>query len=206
MSSIKNIVFDLGAVLLNIDYNKTATAFRDLGYSDFEKMYSQFKANDIFDNLEMGHISEIDFYNYMLSAGNGKITQSEVTGAWNAMLLDFRKESFEFLNQLSRRYKLFLLSNTNAIHKTAFDLSFKQQMLDLSLDSFFTKAYYSNLVGMRKPNENIFRFVLEDAGIIAEETLFIDDLFKNIETAAKLGFRTHLLLPGQKIEDLNYDL
>ncbi len=204
MSAIKNIIFDLGGVLMNINYNKTTTAFKNLGYPDFDNMYTQFKANNVFDGLETGQIPESVFYEYMLEAGNGKITKDQVTVAWNAMLLDFREDSFEFLKQLSKKYRLFLLSNTNTIHKAAFDENFKKQMGDFFLDDYFINAYYSHLVGMRKPNEDIFRFVSMDAGAIASETLFIDDLYNNVATAAKLGFKTYQLLPGEKIEDLSY--
>ena len=203
MSNIKNIIFDLGGVLLNIDYNKTKTAFQDLGYADFEKMYSLSKANNFFDNLETGHISEPAFYEYMIAASEGKISKEAIRDAWNAMLLDFREESMGFLKQLIRHKNIFLLSNTNIIHQQAFEQSLKIQTGAASLDSFFTKAYYSCHVGMRKPNEDIFRFVLQDAGIIAEETLFIDDLYGNVETANKLGIKTHLLVPGEVIESLD---
>jgi FMN phosphatase YigB (HAD superfamily) len=201
---IKNVLFDLGAVLINIDYNKTAAAFQTLGYSDFEKMYSQFKSNNVFDNLETGHISETEFYEYMLEVGKGKVTRDQVTGAWNAMLIDFRIESLEFLKRLKQTHQLFLLSNTNTIHKAAFDRILKDQTGYDSLDVFFKKVYFSHEIGFRKPNEDIFNYVLKDAGISAEETFFIDDLYTNIDTARKLGFKTHLLLPNEKIEKLEY--
>ena len=204
MNVIKNVIFDLGGVLMNLDYNKTITAFKNLGYTDFEKMYTQFKANNVFDGLETGHIPESVFYEYMIEAGEGKITKGQVTQAWNAMLLDFREESFDFLKKLSEEHRIFLLSNTNTIHKAAFDKNFKEQTSLTSPDIFFTKAYYSHLIGMRKPNDDIFKFVEKDAAIKASETLFIDDLYDNIATAANLGFKTHLLLPGEKIEELKY--
>lgn len=204
MSGIKNIIFDLGGVLLNIDYSKTKTAFQNLGYTDFEKMYSLSKANNFFDKLETGHISEPTFYEYMIEADRRKATKEQVTDAWNAMLLDFRINSLAFLKLLSQRYKLFLLSNTNNIHQAAFETILKKETGHPSLDIFFTKAYYSHQVGMRKPNKDIFRFVQQDAGIVPAETLFIDDLYNNIEIANKLGFKTYQLLPGEKIEDLDY--
>ena len=189
---------------MNLDYDKTTNAFKSIGYTDFEKMYSMFKANNVFDNLETGHINEGDFYNYMLEAADGRVTKEQVTKAWNAMLLDFREESLRFLKKLRQDHKLFLLSNTNIIHKYAFDDLFSKQTGIASIDIFFDKAYYSHLVGMRKPHADIFEFVLKDAGIIAEETFYVDDLYPNIEAAQKLGIKTHLLLPGEKIEDLNY--
>lgn len=204
MTTIKNIIFDLGNVLMNIDYAYTTNAFKNLGYSDFERMYSMFKSNKVFDNLETGHISTTDFYKYMVDAGDGKVSQEDITSAWNAMLIDFRLESFAYLKELRKSHRLFLLSNTNAIHKEAFDKIFEMETGMPSMNVFFEKAYYSNEVGFRKPNVSIFEFILNDAGILAEETFFVDDLYPNIETAKKLGFKTHLLLPGEKIENLEY--
>ena len=204
MNGIKNIIFDLGGVLLNIDYLKTTESFKKLGFTDFENMYTMLKANNVFDNLETGHISETDFYSYLMGTVNGTVSREQVEKAWNAMLLDFRTESLAHLQKLGGTHRLFLLSNTNIIHKREFDKIFSLQAGPGSVDDFFEKAYYSHHVGLRKPHSAIFEFVLQDAGLLAGETFYIDDLHPNIETAEKLGFRTHLLLPGQKIEDLDY--
>lgn len=205
MSAIKNVIFDLGGVLLNIDYNRTTNAFKQLGYTDFENMYSMLKGNNVFDNLETGDITEEEFYQYMTGAAAGAVSNQQVQDAWNAMLLDFRTESLRHLLLLREKHRIFLLSNTNIIHKKAFDQLFMQQTGIPSLDDYFDKAYYSQKVGLRKPNADIFEFVLNDAGIKAGESFYIDDLPPNIETARKLGFKTHLLLPGEKIENLRYD-
>lgn len=205
MSAIKNVIFDLGGVLLNIDYNRTTNAFKQLGYTDFENMYSMLKGNNVFDNLETGDITEEEFYQYMTGAAAGAVSNQQVQDAWNAMLLDFRTESLRHLLLLREKHRIFLLSNTNIIHKKAFDQLFMQQTGIPSLDDYFDKAYYSQKVGLRKPNADIFQFVLKDAGITAGESFYIDDLSPNIETARKLGFKTHLLLPGEKIENLRYD-
>lgn len=206
MAALKNIIFDLGGVLINIDYNKTATAFTELGVTDFRKMYQQYSADELFESLETGHTSEESFYDFMTKKGLKALKPLQVQEAWNAMLMDFRVESFKFLETLKKKYNLYLLSNTNVIHKGAFDKIFTAQTGFASMDSYFTKAWYSHMIGLRKPNENIYRFVLNDAGIVAEETLFIDDSINNIEVAAKIGIKTHLMLPGEKIEDLQYDL
>ncbi|CAN5897928.1 HAD family phosphatase [soil metagenome] len=194
----------MGGVLMNLDYNKTTEAFKNLGYVDFEKMYSMLAVNNVFDDLETGKIGEMEFYDAMLKVGNGHVSIEQINTAWNAMMLDFRETSLKQLEALGRSHQLFLLSNTNQIHKKAFDVIFRKQTGIQSLDILFKKAYYSHLVGLRKPGEEIFRFVLADAGISVEETLFIDDLIANVETARKLGFKTHLLLANEKIEDLNY--
>jgi HAD superfamily hydrolase (TIGR01509 family) len=202
MPILKNIIFDLGGVLLNIDYNKTEKAFRDLGFGEFKEMYNQYSSDAIFTRLETGSISIDAFYEYMIHTSNNNIGLEQINEAWNRMLLDFREESLNFLLQLGKRYQLYLISNTNAIHEKAFTEIFTKQTGQPSLDNYFNKSYYSHKLGLRKPNEDIFNFVLNDAGLLAAESLFIDDSYNNINTAKKMGFETHLLLPGEKIESL----
>lgn len=202
MALLKNIILDLGGVLLDIDYHKTKKAFEDLGFDGFDKMYSQYSADAVFAQLETGAISTPVFYDTMMYRSGGRIPQQAINTAWNAMLLNFREETLLFLESLARKYSLYLLSNTNAIHLAAFEEIFTAQTGKASLNNYFTKAYYSHEVGLRKPNEDIFAFILEDAGIKASESLFIDDSYNNIETASRLGFETHLLLPGEKVETL----
>lgn len=205
MAKLKNIILDLGGVLLNIDYNKTLQAFKDLGYNDFEEMYNQYSADALFEQLETGNITNDEFYNKILKGREESVSKDQVTRAWNTLLLDFRLSTIEFLKELAKKYNLYLLSNTNAIHLEAFRKIFAEQTGYPDIDVFFKTAYYSNLVHLRKPNRNIFQFVLSDARIWPEETLFIDDSYNNIDTARNMGFKTHLLLPGEKIEDLTYN-
>jgi glucose-1-phosphatase len=202
MAKIKNVIFDLGGVLLDIDIAKTETAFEQLGIKDFKNNYSLHKADSLFDDLETGKITEAAFYNGIRNISQTQLTDAEIRNAWNALLLDFRTESLAFLQQIAAKYKLFLLSNTNSIHLTAFNQIFKSDTGKDSLDSYFTKAYYSNIIGLRKPNAAIYSFVLADAGITAGETLFVDDLIYNIEGAKALGIQTHHLQPHERIEDL----
>lgn len=204
MSRLKNIIFDLGGVLINLDFSKTTNAFRELGFPHFEEMFSQYKVDQLFGKLEKGEIDTKTFYTVMLKVGNDTITKNEIKSAWNSLLLDFRLESLDFLKELKKEYNLYLLSNTNEIHHEAFNIILKNQIGLDSLDSFFTKSYYSHLIGLRKPNNDVFEFVMKDADLLPEETLFIDDTRTNVIAAKKMGFKTHLLLPGEKIENLKY--
>lgn len=203
MNTIKNIIFDLGGVLLNIDTAKTNAAFESLGVKDFKNNYTLNKADALFDHLEMGTISEAEFYNGIRTISGLPLNDADIRAAWNALLLDFRTESLQCLEQLPGKYQLYLLSNTNSIHHTAFHRSFTQQTGRSNFDAYFTKAYYSQDIGLRKPAKEIYDFVLQDAGIKAAETLFIDDLLKNTEGAALAGLQTHQLLPTERIEHLN---
>ncbi len=203
--NLKNIIFDMGNVLFSIDYKKTEDAFEALGYNNFAEMYSQFTADALFEKLETGKITNADFYKTMIESHSSTINEKQIDTAWNGMLLHWRIESLNFLEPLSKKYKIFLLSNTNDIHLQAVLKLLKVQTGRESIDDLFTVAYYSHKIKYRKPNADIFEFVLKDANIKASETLFIDDLENNIQTAAALGFKTHLLLEGEKIEELNYE-
>lgn len=204
MAGLKNILFDLGGVLLNIDMHKTEQAFINLGFADFHNMYNQHAANPLFAALETGSVSTEEFFYTLTNVAGKPFTEPELTLAWNAMLLDFRPKSLNFLHTLKKDHTLYLLSNTNAIHYAAFIKILEVQTGHKTLDDYFTKAYFSHQIGFRKPNADIFEFVLRDAKIKASETLFIDDTPVNIEAAHQLGVKTHLLLKGETIETLNY--
>ena len=205
MAQTKNIIFDLGGVLLDLDFQRTIDAFEKMGIVGFENMFSQFKADELFRKLETGHVNEVDFYTAVKKRTVKKITEAEIDNAYNALILHFRTESLAFLEKLSTQYKLYLLSNTNSIHLKYFKKLLTEQTGKPLLDGYFTKAWYSNEIGLRKPGAAIFEFVLKEENLKAAETLFIDDTLMNIETAQKLGFKTHHLLPTERIEllDLN---
>lgn len=202
MAQIKNIIFDLGGVLLNIDYNKTADAFRKLGVHGFDELYSQANANPLFEGLETGKIDEENFYLSMAQYCVPDTSAPQMQKAWNNILLDFRVGSLEYLKRLKEKYNLYLLSNTNAIHVQAFNKILESQTGESSLDAYFIKSYYSHTMQLRKPYPATYQWVLQDANLKADETLFIDDSVKNIDGARAAGLQTHLLLPNEKIEDL----
>jgi putative hydrolase of the HAD superfamily len=200
MQRIKNVIFDLGGVLLNIDYHKTANAFKALGAADFDSFYSQAGANELFELLETGNITDADFYDAMQAHCHPGTTHQQIQTAWNAILLNFRPQSLQFLAALKSGYNIYLLSNTNAIHHQAFHQAFTQEIGLANFDDYFVKSYYSHQIHQRKPYASTYQFVLQDAGIAAAETLFIDDSIVNIDGANQTGLLTHLLLPNERIE------
>lgn len=206
MATTKNIIFDLGGVLLDIDFQKSIDAFKALGIENFEEMFSQFKADALFEKLETGKITEADFYATIKQRTSLIISDNDIDLAWNALILHFRAESLDILEKLADRYNLYLLSNTNSIHLKCFKELFTIETGKTSLDVYFNKAWYSNEIGLRKPGTEIFEFVLEEENLKAEESLFIDDTLINIETAQKMGFKTHHLLPTERIERLEIKL
>ena len=205
MYKLKHIIFDLGAVLYDIDFKKTAKAFTNIGFGDFDSMYTQYHVDEIFEKLEVGRISNAAFCEALIQKNVNVVSKLQIIDAWNAILVGWRKESVDYLQTLATKYDLYLLSNTNAIHQEAFLKSFTEETGKKDFNSFFVKAYYSHEINLRKPNNYVFEFVAADAKIKPEETLFIDDSYPNIDTAKKLGFKTHLLLAHQRIENLNYE-
>lgn len=189
--------------MLDIDFKKTAAAFEQLGVDNFETLYSQNAANSLFEDLETGAIDHENFYQQVQQYCKAGTSFSDIQQAWNQILIGFRLPSLQYLQGLKERYSLYLLSNTNGIHKKSFEETLMKATGHATLDFFFTKTYYSHLMQRRKPYKNTYRFVLENAGITPGETLFIDDSVTNVQGAARAGLKTHLLLPEEKIELLN---
>jgi putative hydrolase of the HAD superfamily len=201
---IKNILFDFGGVFYDLDFSKTSDAFKQLGFSDFDDVFTQYQADALFQQLETGAISPEAFFIKIQSLLPAPATHEQIRDAWNALLLGFRSTSLAYLAELKKDYQLFLLSNTNQIHYDYFTAQLLAQTPYPSLESFFTKAYYSQNIGLRKPDIEVFEYILKDAGIKAEETLFIDDSYTNFPNAEKLGMKIYLLKPGMLIEDIDY--
>ena len=202
MQKTENIIFDLGGVLLDIDYNLTREAFEKLGVVNFDEMYSQANADKLFQKLETGKVSEQEFYKELNKATGLQLSEQEIRNAWNAMLLSFREESLQFLYQLKGRYQIFLLSNTNQIHLTSFYEIYHQKERKNSFEQFFDKAFYSFEIGLRKPGLECYEWVINNLKIDPEKTLFIDDSIKNIHGAEEAGLQALLLTPEKRIENL----
>lgn len=196
MQGIKHIIFDLGGVILNIDYKRTEQAFTALGVKDFSSLYSQFNANPLFEDLETGRVENDAFVTAMLPYLPEGTTPAAITGAWNAMLLDFPLARLQLLQQLRQHYSLYLLSNTNAIHLAAFNAILEKSRGIPSLDEFFDKSYYSHQIGYRKPEKEAYQVILDENNLQPAETLFIDDTLPNVEAARELGIQAiHLQAP-----------
>jgi epoxide hydrolase-like predicted phosphatase len=201
-NSIRNIIFDLGGVILNIDYHKTEQAFINLGIADFKELYSQFHANSFFKDFEKGKIDPQLFVSQLKTYASD-LSEQDIITAWNAMLLDFPPGRIEFLLKLKNHYRTFLLSNTNAIHHQAF------QKIELdtagTLDTCFEKVYYSHEMGLRKPDKEIFEFVLNENKLVARETLFLDDTLANVEAARSVNLQAIYITSSERIEDILFE-
>lgn len=198
----KNIIFDLGGVILNIDYNLTVKAFQELGIENFQEIYSQASQDKLFDLYETGKISSDAFVNEIIKRCGAGISGEEICSAWNAMLLDLPKERLDLLKKIKEQFRTFLLSNTNDIHIQAYGgyLNLTYGFGDLS--AYFEKQYLSYEIGMRKPDKIIFEHVLNENNLKPEETIFIDDSIQHVKGAIEAGVNAIHLSPGNTILDL----
>jgi FMN phosphatase YigB (HAD superfamily) len=204
LNGIKNIIFDLGGVLLNLDYQLTKNEFIKLGVKDYDNHFTQAEQIDLFDLYETGKISEIYFHKEIKLLTGISAPTEEIIYAWNAMLLDFPPERKLLLLNLKKHFSISLLSNTNETHIKAFNQIIKKDINEESLKSLFNTAYYSNEIGYRKPDAEAFKFVLEQNNYVAEETLFLDDSIQHVEGAKRCGIRA-ILVKEKPVEELFAD-
>ena len=197
MKKIKSIIFDLGAVLLNISYQKTIEEFDKLGIKNSSTFYSKKLQTNIFNLLETGEISESDFIKEIQKHCT-EATNTQILYAWNAMLLDLPQHRLQLLKQLKTEYNIYLLSNTNKIHISEFENKLGKEQYN-EFYQLFDKVYYSHEIGYRKPNAKAFKIIINENNLIAEEVLFIDDSPQHIEGAKKLGIKTYHLLDDEDV-------
>lgn len=196
------IIFDLGGVILNIDYNKSAEAFQKLGLTNFDELYSQANQSHLFDKLETGMISAEYFINELLAYLPAGTSGNQVVSAWNAMILDLPEENLNLMKKLKEKKQIFLLSNTNEIHLQHFNRILRTHFSEDSLHPYFHQTYFSNEIKLRKPHPETFLFICEQNNLIPKRTLFIDDSIQHIEGAKAIGLKTHHLQKGEKITAL----
>jgi glucose-1-phosphatase len=201
---IKNIIFDLGGVIMNIDTARTEEAFARMGALDFRKYFGHGFASSFFREYEKGEISDRHFIDELKKMTGLDLSDETVCQAWNALLLDFPPERIDLLKSLRRNYRIFLLSNTNALHLDHLRKIFRDAFGD-ELDNQFERAYYSHLMGMRKPDLESYGLVIRENQLIPGETLFVDDALINIEAARAAGLQGHFLKPGMDIRGLEWD-
>lgn len=202
---VKNIILDFGGVFIEVDYKRTEKAFVDAGIANFNELYSQQSASPLFENLETGKLENNNFYNELREVSGVELTNDQITSCWNSILGNYWPEAIEKAKELKKHYRLFLFSNTNAIHYECFMNIYRKQFGKDDFNDLFEKAYYSHTSGIRKPYIEAYEWVLQDAGISAAETLFIDDTYPNIEGAQKAGLQTIHLKPPVRLWELDFN-
>ena len=205
MENIRNLIFDLGNVILNIDTKLSAKAFAQYGMNDFEKLYTLASQNELFDRLEVGSITENEFYDDFRKVTGCKLDNQILEQCWNALIMDFPAARIEMLKRLKNegRYRTFILSNTNIIHYRFYTALLNRTYGVDGLESLVEHAYFSHEIGLKKPNRDIFDHVVANSHIKPEESIFIDDNEANIKAANALGFNT-IFLKNNDMENLKF--
>jgi len=201
MAAVKNLIFDLGNVLYDIDFQLMNQAFASIGIEGFDQHFTLNKSHQLFLDLEMGLINELAFYEGVRALANLPLTNAQIKFAWNALLVGFRKNSIEWIKDNNTKYNTFLYSNTNQIHHDHFIAEFEKEVASYSFVSLFKTPYYSHEMGMRKPDPASFTYIIEKEGFLAGETLFIDDNEPNIIAAASVGLQVLHLKEGMRVEN-----
>ena len=201
-TKIKNIIFDLGGVILDIDENIVYKELEKMGVNIAELAHSK-DFIDIMSKFDTGIYTAPTFRKKMKALlGLEKMTDQKFDSIWNAMLLDIPRERVEAIEQIKKHYKIFLMSNTNEIH---YDLYVRDLQLRFGYDEFdklFHKSYFSFAEHLEKPDPRFFELILDHEHLLPEETLFIDDTEKNIKVAQSLGIRTYHISREELVRNL----
>lgn len=205
MSSIKNIIFDLGDVIINIDVPLATRSFSELSNRPIEEVQALIHQNEVFKKFETGQLSATDFRAYIRELLQQSNWSDEVIDkAWNSLLLDIPPQRIEKIQELAQKgYRLFLLSNTSSIHIDEVNKILYQTTGIEQLDILFEKLFLSYEMGVMKPHPDIYHGVLTQAGLLAHESLFLDDNVDNIHAAAACGIQTiHVQKPTSIVDYL----
>jgi glucose-1-phosphatase len=207
MQKQEAIIFDLGGVIIDLDYHRTAAEFVKLGMSDFDEIYSKAKQSSLFDDFEKGIMSVDGFRSELKKHLPPNISDEQIDQAWNAMLIDIPIHRVEFLKRVGAKHRIFLLSNTNRIHVKAFTKMAADIFGENNFLSIFEKCYLSCEMGMRKPDAEIFEKVISDNHLDRTKTLFIDDSKQHFEGALKIGMHAELLkVEKGEVLEVKYNL
>jgi len=199
----KHLIFDFGNVLFDLDLPRIEQELRRLCGPDFEAAREKLQRDRVFELYETGGLSTAEFVDALRFAGPVPISAADITAAWNSIFIEMPRRRFELLLQLRQRYQVFLLSNINELHERWIaDYMQREHGIHDFEHRYFDAVYYSHLIRLRKPDREIYEYVLADAEILPEESLFIDDLEVNVEAARKLGIHAELKQAEEPLEML----
>jgi len=201
-AKIKNIIFDLGGVVLDIDENIVYKELEKLGINVLELARSK-EFMEIMSKFNTGIYTASTFRKKTKAfLGQEKMTDQKFDTLWNAMILDIPRERIEAIEKVKKHYKIFLMSNSNVIH---YDLYVRDLQLRFGYNEFdelFNKSYFSFAEHLEKPDPRFFELILDHEGLLPEETLFIDDTAENIRAAKSLGINTYHISRDELVRNL----
>lgn len=206
MKNIKNIIFDLGGVIINLDINKTISEFNKISEVKFDDIYTQAQQSELFNSFDKGIISPEEFFELLRKEIRYEGHEDDLIFAWNAMLMDIPEKRLDVLVQAKQNYNTFLLSNTNEPHVAVFERNLYLEHGVKNFEDYFDKVYYSCRMSMRKPDKDIFEFVLRDNDLVPSETVFIDDSIQHVKGAGDCGINAYLLPKNMEVGDLLKEL
>lgn len=200
---VKNILFDFGNVLFDLDLSATERAFRSMaGDAAIDAAWIRLRKDKTLESYETGHIDTPRFIDALRHSVSPPLSPQQIVEAWNAIFVAMPLRRFQWLERLRKQYRVYMLSNINELHAAWIDAYLKREHgIENFQKTYFDRVYYSHLIGLRKPDAAAFEFVAQDAGIDPSETLFIDDLAVNIAAAEALGFQIMLHPVGEEITD-----
>jgi glucose-1-phosphatase len=204
MEGIQNVIFDLGGVIINLDNRLTEKAFFDLGAKDFRKYFGHGFAASFFSDYEVGKISDQQFISDLKKMIDVDVPDQVIIDAWDALLLNFPPERIHLMRDLKKKYRIFLFSNTNALHLKKVQSIYQNEFGGGSLEDHFEKTYYSHLIHLRKPDAASFEYIIRENKLTPSATMFVDDAQVNVAGANAVGLRGFYLAPGVSISDLEW--
>ncbi|MEG1563023.1 MAG: HAD family phosphatase [Bacteroides sp.] len=193
---IKNLLIDFGGVLINLNRPRCIENFKKLGLCNADEMLDEYHQQGFFLEHEKGQIDAIEFRNGIRDIMGKIVTDRQIDAVWNSFLVDIPTFKLDLLLKLRENYVVYLLSNTNDIHwKWACQHAFPYR--GFRVEDYFEKIFLSYEMKMVKPDAEIFQAVIEDTGIVPEQTFFIDDSEANCKTARALGLSTYTPKAGE---------
>lgn len=194
--AIKNVVFDLGGVIVELDTQRPIDRFKEVGVMDAEQLLDPYEQKGLFLEFENGTV-DLNTFQKKLSEHSGKeLSLDDIHYGWLGFMLDVPQEKLDYIGELRKKYKVYILSNTNPIimrwAKSGVFCPSGRPLTD-----YVDKIYASFEIGLTKPDSRIFEYMLADGNMLPSETLFVDDSQKNIDTAVALGLHTYKPMNGE---------
>jgi glucose-1-phosphatase len=197
---MENIIFDLGNVIIDIDFSLTFQALAKLsnGYSA-DEIAEIMTDQKIWEDYEKGVFTDAQFRTILKSnLLLNKISDAEIDEAFCALLLPIDPNRIALLKKLSKNHRLFILSNTNQIHFKKVEKMIKEATgTDIIEEEIIECAFLSYEMNLAKPDKAIYKQLMDEAMILPKETLFLDDMLPNVKAAEKLGIKTVQINPKE---------